>query len=115
MTEVTGLYIGGSSGESALLSTNELSEQQRVIAAARQPQFGKIIAHVGVPSTRHSVMLARQAERLGFEALSALPPHAYPFSDEEIYEYYSELASVTSLPFIVYKSLLGRTEQFRSS
>ena len=54
-------------------------------------------------------------ERLGFEALSALPPHAYPFSDEEIYEYYSELASVTALPFIVYKSLLGRTEQFRSS
>lgn len=100
---LTGLYIGGSSGESALMSTDELSEQQRVVAAARRPQFGKIIAHVGVPSTRDSVTLARQAEKLGFDALSALPPHAYPFSDEEIYEYYRELTSVTSLPFIVYE------------
>ncbi len=100
---LTGLYIGGSSGESALMSTDELFEQQLVVSTARQPHYGNIIAHVGVPSTRDSVTLARQAEKLGFEALSALPPHAYPFSDAEIYEYYRELASATSLPFIVYE------------
>lgn len=98
-----GLYISGSSGESALMSCEELMEQQSLIASERAPEFGNIIAHVGMPSTRESVILAKQAKRLGFEALSALPPHAYPFSDEEILEYYREITSATDLPFIVYE------------
>ena len=98
-----GLYIGGSSGESALMTTDELLEQQKVIADYRNDAAGRIIAHVGVPSTRDSVTLAKQAEALGFDALSALPPHGYPFSDDEIYEYYKELTSATKLPFIIYE------------
>lgn len=98
-----GLYIGGSSGESALMTTEELLEQQKVIADYRNEAAGRIIAHVGVPSTRDSVALAKQAEALGFDALSALPPHGYPFSDDEIYEYYRVLTSATRLPFVIYE------------
>lgn len=98
-----GLYIGGSSGESGLMSPDELLEQQKVIHSVRDRIQGNIIAHVGLPSVRDSVRLARQAQSLGFEALSALPPHAYPFSDAEIYAYYAELASATDLPLIVYE------------
>ncbi len=98
-----GLYIGGSSGESGLMSPEELLEQQRVIHSLRDRIPGNIIAHVGVASVRDTVRLARQAKSLGFEAISALPPHAYPFSDAEILAYYAELAAATDLPLIVYE------------
>ena len=98
-----GLYIGGSSGESGLMSTDELLEQQRVIGGLRDDIPGHIIAHVGQPGMRGSIALAKQAKKLGFEALSALPPHAYPFSDEDILEYYRELTAATDLPFIIYE------------
>lgn len=98
-----GLYIGGSSGESGLMSTDELLEQQRVISGLSSVRQSRVIAHVGQPNLRDSIALAKQADVLGFEALSALPPHSYPFSDEEIYQYYVELAAATNLPLIVYE------------
>jgi N-acetylneuraminate lyase len=98
-----GLYIGGSSAESGLMSTEELLDQQRAIAGLRAPEHGRIIAHVGQPSTAASVALARQAAALGFDGVSALPPHAYPFSDEEILAYYAEVAAASDLPMIVYE------------
>ena len=98
-----GLYIGGSSGESGLMSADELAAQQEVIHRLRDRIPGNIIAHVGLPSVRETILLARQAEALGFEALSALPPHSYPFSDAEILAYYTALATATDLPLIVYE------------
>ncbi|MFV0358543.1 dihydrodipicolinate synthase family protein [Tropicimonas sp.] len=98
---LTGLYVGGSSGESGLLDTEELLEQQRIVAD--DARGATLIAHVGAPSLRDSIRLARNAAALGYSGLSALPPHSYPFSDEEILAYYSDLQSATDLPLIVYE------------
>lgn len=98
-----GLYVGGSSGESGLLNTKELLDQQGVVAEAAADQGKKLIAHVGAPNLRDSIALAQNAARLGYHGLSALPPHAYPFSDGEIISYYRELSAATNLPMIVYE------------
>ena len=100
---LTGLYVGGSSGESGLLGADELLAQQAVVAESAKGTGARLIAHVGMPSLRDSIRLARQAKELGYEGLSALPPHAYPFSDDEIVAYYRELAAATELPLIVYE------------
>jgi N-acetylneuraminate lyase len=100
---LAGLYVGGSSGESGLLTIDELLAQQEVVAASAADTGMKLIAHVGMPNLRDSVRLARQAQKLGYHALSALPPHSYPFSDEEVFGYYQSLAAATDLPLIVYE------------
>ncbi|MTI16466.1 N-acetylneuraminate lyase [Rhodobacteraceae bacterium RKSG542] len=100
---VTGLYVGGSSGEGALMSVAELSAQQEVVKGVAQDTNLELIAHVGLPSLRDSIELAKRAQSLGYHGLSALPPHAYPYSQEEIYEYYEVLAAATDLPMIVYE------------
>jgi N-acetylneuraminate lyase len=53
---------------------------------------------VGVPNLRGFIRLARQAEALGYDGLSVLPPHSYPFSEAEILGYCRELAQATALP-----------------
>lgn len=100
---LAGLYVGGSSGESGLLTVDELLAQQELVADNARPSGTTLIAHVGMPNLRDSVRLARQAEKLGYHALSALPPHSYPFSDEEVFGYYQALAGATGLPLIVYE------------
>ena len=100
---LAGLYVGGSSGESGLMETEELLAQQQVVAEDAAGSDMTLIAHVGAPALSNSIRLAKSAERLGYHALSALPPHAYPFSDEEIVAYYRALAAATALPLIVYE------------
>ena len=100
---LAGLYVGGSSGESGLLTVDELLAQQEVVFAGAAGSGVNLIAHVGMPNLRESIRLARHAKKLGYHALSALPPHSYPFSDEEVYGYYQALAAATDLPLIVYE------------
>lgn len=98
---LTGLYVGGSSGESGLLDTSELLAQQHIVA--QDAQGSTLIAHVGAPSLRDSIRLAQNAAKLGYHGLSALPPHSYPFTDTEILAYYRNLQAATDLPLIVYE------------
>ncbi|WP_181175668.1 dihydrodipicolinate synthase family protein [Mesorhizobium sp. B2-3-4] len=100
---LAGLYVGGSSGESGLLTVDELLAQQDVVFSGAAASGVNLIAHVGMPNLRDSIRLARQAQKLGYHALSALPPHSYPFSDEEVFGYYQALAAATDLPLIVYE------------
>ncbi|CTQ53194.1 N-acetylneuraminate lyase [Roseibium album] len=98
-----GLYVGGSSGESGLLESAALLEQQAIVADAAGGRGHILIAHVGLPSLAGSIKMARNAEKLGYDALSALPPHSYPFSDQEILGYYEALTKATDLPLIAYE------------
>ncbi|TNF17935.1 MAG: N-acetylneuraminate lyase [Rhodobacteraceae bacterium] len=100
---LAGLYVGGSSGEAGLLNLEELLAQQAIVADCARDSDATLIAHVGMPNLRDSIRLATRAAELGFDALSALPPHSYPFSDAEIEGYYRELSAATDLPMIVYE------------
>lgn len=100
---LTGLYVGGSSGESGMLESGELADVIAVVAEDAKSTGATLIAHVGLPSLKASMFLAKEAERHGYHALSALPPHSYPFSDAEILAYYKALSAATSLPLIVYE------------
>ncbi len=100
---LTGLYVGGSSGESVTLDRDALAEQQRVVRDVAKDTSQTLIAHVGLPSLTDSTKLAKNAENLGYHALSALPPHGYPYTDDEVFGYYSALAATTELPMIVYE------------
>ena len=61
-----------------------------------------VIAHVGSIGTKITTDLAKYATHAGVDALSALPPFYYNFSNEEIYNYYSDIAQSSHLPIIIY-------------
>ena len=51
-----------------------------------------VIANVGTFSTRRSIEIAQAAVRSGAAAVSAVPPIYFPYSKQEIQNYYLELA-----------------------
>ncbi len=98
---VHGLYITGSTGETFLMSPDE---KKKVIEIIVDEVNGRIpvIAHIGSIGTKITIELGKHAEKIGVDALSALPPFYYGFSNNEIHNYYSEISHSSNLPIIVY-------------
>ena len=98
---VTGFYVGGSTGESYLLSMAERKELIEKIVGIVNGR-GKVIANIGVFATCHGIEMAKTAESLGVDAISAVPPFYFKFSMDELIQYYNDIAEAVSVPMIVY-------------
>ncbi|SFL98503.1 N-acetylneuraminate lyase [Paenibacillus sp. 1_12] len=99
--KVQGVYVGGSSGECIYQS---LDERKAVLSYVANHLKGKmtLIAHVGAPSTRDSIELAKHAAALGYDALSAIPPIYFKLPDRSVYKYWTDIIEATPLDFIIY-------------
>jgi N-acetylneuraminate lyase len=98
---VKGLYVSGSSGECIYQNLEERKATLKYVADAVKGKL-TLIAHVGAPSTRESVILAKYAEELGYDALSAIPPIYFKLPDSSVIKYWTEIMESTDLPFIIY-------------
>ncbi len=96
-----GFYILGSTGEGLLLEEEERMRMCEITVsqvAGRKP----VICHVADMNFDRAVRLAKHAESVGADALSAVPPLFFDYLNDDIFDYYKRLAESTSLPFIVY-------------
>ncbi len=98
---VQGLYVGGSSGECIYQNLEERKATLRYVSEVMRGKL-TLIAHVGAPSTKESMELAKYAEELGYDALSAIPPIYFKLPESSIGKYWTEIMNSTELPFIIY-------------
>ena len=98
---VDGLLAGGSQGEFFSLTNEERLVSLRFVkqaAAGRATLYG----NVGAVTTRESVALAIQAEKLGFDALVAISPYFIKPSQAELAEHYIEICRAVRVPVMAY-------------
>ena len=99
---VTGLYVGGSSGECIYQSVAErklLLENVMAVAKGRIV----IIAHVACNNTADSRELAAHAESLGVDAIAAIPPIYFHLPPYAIAKYWNDIsAAAPNTDFIIY-------------
>lgn len=96
---VNGLYVGGSSAEMILCSTEE---RRKILEGVMSASDGlTIIAHIGAASTNDSLELARHAVMCGVDAISSVTPFYYKYRFDDVKHYYERLADV-GLPLIIY-------------
>ena len=99
---VTGLYVGGSSGECIYQSVAERKiVLENVMAAAK----GRIvvIAHVACNNTADSMELAAHAQSLGVDAIAAIPPIYFHLPPYAIAKYWNDISSAApDTDFIIY-------------
>ena len=99
--KVDGLYITGSTGETFLMSQEEKKQAIEIIVEEVNGRV-PVIAHIGSIGTKITTDLGQYAEKVGVDALSALPPFYYGFSNDEIFKYYADISDSTNLPITVY-------------
>ena len=99
---VTGLYVGGSSGECIYQSVNE---RKLVLENVMKAAKGRIviIAHVACNNTKDSMELAAHAESLGVDAIASIPPIYFHLPDRAIAKYWNDISSAApKTDFIIY-------------
>ncbi len=99
--KIDGLYVGGSTGENFMISTQEKKELFR-IAKEEVGSSVKLIAQVGSINVKESTELAKYVTDLGYDAVSAVTPFYYKFSFAEIKDYYNTIINSVDNRLIIY-------------
>jgi len=96
-----GIFCGGTNGEFFVLN-----EQEKVAVTAtcvdevagRMP----VVAHIGEISTRDTIRLGKQIEKLGVDAVSVITPYFVPLKQDELIAHYTAVADALSVPVFLY-------------
>lgn len=99
--KVDGLYVGGSTGENFMLSTNEKKKIFEIVKDEAKNQV-KLIAQIGSIDLNEAVDLAKYATDLGYDSLSAVTPFYYKFDFQEIKDYYFTIVNESQNNMIIY-------------
>ena len=97
---VHGFYVGGSSGEMVLCSTEERKKLLETVMDNRGELA--VVAHVGCLSTKDTVELSKHAKSCSADAVSSVTPLYYKYSFAEVKNYYRKIAEASELPVIIY-------------
>lgn len=101
--KVQGLYICGTYGSGPLMT----GEERKQVAEDVMDQVNgriPVIVHVGGCSTRSVVDLALHAEKIGADAVAAVPPIYYGFGEDAVLRHFEALRAAVSLPVFVYNN-----------
>jgi len=100
---VSGIVVSGSTGEAALLDSDE---QRRVVSVARTAMTNGtwLIAGTGGESTRETIALTRAAAAEGADAVLVRPPSYYSAgtSPASLLAHFRAVADASSVPVLVY-------------
>ncbi|MEV8021593.1 4-hydroxy-tetrahydrodipicolinate synthase [Streptomyces sp. NPDC086554] len=96
-----GLVINGTTGESPTTSNAEKAELVRAVVEAVGDR-AHIVAGVGTNDTRHSIELARDAERVGADGLLTVTPYYNKPPQEGLLRHFTAIADSTDLPVMLY-------------
>jgi dihydrodipicolinate synthase/N-acetylneuraminate lyase len=100
---VSGIILGGTLGESGVLTKKEKFE---LVSEAIKVVSGQVpvILNVAEQRTIEAINYVQEAEKLGANGFMLLPPLRYPSDERETVEYISSIANSTSLPIMIYNN-----------
>ena len=102
--DADGFYIGGATGEGLALRTEErmiLAEESVAAVGGRKP----CIIQVAATDFNDALALAKQAEAVGADAISATAPLFFKYSEDDVYRYYKALADAVHIPVMIYYNM----------
>jgi len=100
---IDGIILGGTLGESSVLSTDE---KEKLVKFAIEKAAGKIpvILNIAEGSTREALEQVEYTKTWGAQGLMALPPMRYKSDHRETVQWFKTIANATELPIIVYNN-----------
>lgn len=99
---VQGFYPCGTYGSGPLMSISERKQVAEIVIKEKGKAF--VIVHVGAACTADAVDLARHAEAAGADAVGAIPPYYYAYSQDQLLGYYRAIIQAVKIPVFVYNN-----------
>ncbi|ADK79573.1 dihydrodipicolinate synthase family protein [Sediminispirochaeta smaragdinae] len=99
---VQGFYPCGTYGSGPLLTTEERKLVARIVNEEKGNAFA--IIHVGAATTTEAIDLAKHAEEIGSDAIGAIPPYYYHYTQEQLVDHYKALIDAVKIPVFLYNN-----------
>jgi dihydrodipicolinate synthase/N-acetylneuraminate lyase len=99
---VHGFYPCGTYGSGPLMTVEERKQVAKVVVEEKGK--AKVIVHVGAVSTQQAVELAQHAGQIGADAVGAIPPYYYRYSDQHLLDHYRALIKAVRIPVFLYNN-----------
>lgn len=100
-----GLFLTGSYGSGPLMTNAERIEVFRAAKEVASKFEGKyILAHVGCIDTASTIELAKAADAIGVDVISAVPPFYYKHNEDEIVQFYRDIIENVNTPVYAYNN-----------
>lgn len=103
---VHGLSLGGSTGEGALLSDEELARGLRIVGEENKTGL-PLVCGIIRNSTRDAIRAGVAAREAGADALMVTPTYYHGAGRRGNVAYYREIAAAIGLPIIIYNVIAG--------
>lgn len=100
---VNGIIIGGSLGENSTITHDERIQLLEATLAAVGDKVDVLI-NVAEGATTNAIELTQRAEKAGAHGIMLLPPMMYKPTDEEVGDFFIEVAKSTDLPIVLYNN-----------
>jgi dihydrodipicolinate synthase/N-acetylneuraminate lyase len=102
---VDGLFLTGSYGAGPMMTNAERIEVFKAAKEVAAKFPGRIlIPHVGCIDTKSTLELARAAEEIGVDAISAVPPFYYKHAEDLVLRFYKEIVDSVNIPVFAYNN-----------
>lgn len=113
---INGLFVTGTYGSGYLMTLEQRTQVYRLARQSSDRHPGSfVIAHVGANDTASSVELTRAAVGCGADAISAIAPYNFKYTEAELLAYYQALIDAAdSVPVFAYNnpSITGQPIKF---
>lgn len=96
-----GIFCGGTNGEFFVLNEEEKIAVTRTCVEEVDGR-ANVVAHIGEISTRETIRLGKQIEKLGVDAVSVITPYFVPLKQQELIAHYTAIADALSVPVFLY-------------
>ncbi|HCW0178273.1 MULTISPECIES: dihydrodipicolinate synthase family protein [Citrobacter] len=96
-----GIFCGGTNGEFFVLNEEEKIAVTRTCVEEVAGR-ANVVAHIGEISTRETIRLGKQIEKMGVDAVSVITPYFVPLKQQELIAHYTAIADALSVPVFLY-------------
>lgn len=95
------IFCNGTNGEFFVLNAQE---KIAITGTCIDEVAGKapVMAHIGEISTRETIKLGKEIEKLGVDAVSVIAPYFIPLKQEELIYHYTKIADALTVPVFLY-------------
>ena len=100
---VNGIIIGGTLGESSVLSAEEKSQLLNFTIEKVEGQV-PVVLNIAEGATRDAIKIAESAQKNGITALMVLPPMRYKSDHRETVTFFKAIAAATDLQIMIYNN-----------
>ncbi|WP_110953935.1 dihydrodipicolinate synthase family protein [Anaerosinus massiliensis] len=98
---ISGIFVLGSNGEFYAVDEAEKIEFTKTVVQLVNQRV-PVFAGSGACSTHAAIRMSKKMEYIGVDALSVISPYFVPPSEDELYQYYEDIAKSVTVPVVLY-------------